>query len=93
MRLPLSAMIMICITGILFFLFIGFNYAFMSDGGLKYSLWDAANKTMDGSQLSQFNDLMPQLTQGFGISCVLCFVIAIVLFVVDAFGQRPGDAF
>ena len=93
MRLPISAMIMICIAGILFFLFIGFNYAFMSEGGLKYSLWDAANRTMDGSQLNQFNSLMPQLTQSLGISCVMCFVTAIVLFVVDAFGHRPGDAF
>jgi len=86
-------MIMICVAGILFFLFIAFNYAFMSEGGLKHSLWDAANKTMDGSQLNQFNELMPQLTQGFGISCVLCFVFAIVLFVIEAFGHRPGDAF
>ena len=93
MRVPISAMIMICISGILFFLFIGFNYAFHSERGLKHSLWDAANKTMDGSQLSQFNNLMPQLSQGFGIACVMCFALAIILFVVEAFGRKPGDAY
>lgn len=84
---------MICVAGILFFLFIGFNYAINSENGLKHTLWDSANKTMDGTQLQNFNNLMPQLTQGFGIACVMCFGLAIVLFVVEAFGRPPGDAY
>jgi len=91
MRLPVSAMMMICVAGILFFLFIGFNHAFNSDNGLKNTLWASANKTMDGAQLQQYNNLMPQLTQGFGIACVMCFLIAIFIFVAEAFNRPPGD--
>jgi len=93
MRLPVSAIIMICISGILFFLYISFNYAFMGPHGLKYTLWSSANRTMSGQQLSNFNNLMPQLTQGFGISCVLCFVLAIVLFVIEGFSKPGGGQY
>jgi len=91
MRMPISAMLMLCIAGILFFLSIGFDYAFNSENGLKHSLWASANKTMSGAQLASFNDAMPQLTQGFGIACVLFFLVAIGIFVIDAFNSRPGD--
>ena len=74
----------------MFFLYIGFNQAFHGEGMLKEQLWDSANKTMSGDQLSRFNDLMPQLTQGFGIACVLCFLLSIVFFVVEAFHKPPG---
>jgi len=89
LRLPIGALIMICVAGICLFLYIGFNYAFHGDGGLKETLWDAANRTLDGSQKSDFDQLMPQLTQGFGIACVLCFFMAIVLFLVEAFHKPP----
>ena len=92
MRLPISALMLILVAGICFAMFMGFNYAFNSKNGLKNQLWDTANKTMDGSQLSQFNDLMPQLTQGFGIISVICFLLAIAIFVVDAF-RGPGDVY
>ena len=81
---------MIGMAGIMFFLYIGFNYAFHSEGGLRDALWDSANETMTGDRLSQFSNLMPQLTQGFGIACVLCFLLAIVFFAVEAFHKPPG---
>ena len=81
---------MIAIAGILFFLYIGFNYAFHGEGGLKETLWDSANKSLTGNQKSRFDELMPQLTQGFGIACVLCFLLAIVFFVVEAFHRPPS---
>ena len=90
MRLPITGMIMICMAGIMFFLFIGFSYAFNGEHGLKHSLWESANHTMSGDQLNKFNDLMPQLTQGFGIVGVMCVAIAIIIFVVDAFGGIGG---
>ena len=81
---------MICMAGILFFLYIGFNYAFHSEGGLKETLWDAANNSFTGENKQRFDDLMPQLTQGFGIASVLCFMLAIVFFAVEAFHNPPG---
>jgi len=89
MRLPIAALVMIMIGGLLFFLFIGFNYAFHGEGGLKEQIWDAANKSLTGSRKTQFDDLMPQLSQGFGIASVLCFMLAIVFFVVEAFSKPP----
>jgi len=91
MRLPIAAMIMICMAAVLFFLYIGFNQAFHGEGMMKDTLWESANETLSGSRKSQFDDLMPQLTQGFGISAVLCFLLAIVFFVVEAFGRGPGE--
>jgi len=91
MRLPISALVMICVAGILFFLYIGFNQAYHGSGGLKETLWSSANKTMDGDQLDNFNSVMPQISQGFGIACVLCFLVAIFLFVAEAFIRRPGE--
>jgi len=87
MRLPISALLMICFAGIMFFLFVSFNYAFNDQDGIKYSLWESANKSMSGSRLNTFNDLMPQLTQGFGIASVVCIGLAVVFFVVDALGD------
>jgi hypothetical protein len=81
---------MIMMAGVMFFLYIGFNAAFHGDSGIKNTLWDSANKTLTGDNLDRWNDLMPQITQGFGISCVICFLLAIVFFVVEAFHKPPG---
>jgi len=89
MRLPISALLMICFAGILFFLFISFSYAFNGEGGIKETLWDSANETMSGDELTQFSDRMPKLTQGFGIAGVMCIALAVVFFVVDALSEPP----
>lgn len=89
MRVPIAGLIMIAVAGVCFFLFIGFNSAFHGSGGLKESLWDAANDTLSGSRKAQFDNLMPNLSQGFGIASVMCFFIAIVFFVVEAFHKPP----
>ena len=89
MRLPISSLIMICMAGILFFLFISFNYAFNSDGGIKNTLWDAANDSLTGDRLSTFNSQMPKLTEGFGIASILCIALAVVFFVVDVLHDPP----
>lgn len=90
MRLPIAALIMICIAGICFFMFVTFNYAFHGEGGLKEIIWESGNKTMSGDQQEQFNDVMPQLSQGFGITGVLCVALAVVFFVVEAFHDPRG---
>ena len=82
---------MIMMAGILFFLFVSFNYAFNSEHGLKYEIWKAANNTLSGDRKTSFDNLMPQLTQGFGISSVLCFFLAIVFFLVEAFSNPPRE--
>jgi len=74
---------MIVTGGLCLMLYIVFNWAFHGPGNLKDTLWESANKTMDGSQLVQFNNIMPELTQAFGIACVLCFALSIVFFLVD----------
>lgn len=84
---------MICMAGIMFFLYVGFNQAFHGEGMLQDQLWDSANRTMDGDQLSSFNELMPQLTQGFGIAFVICFFLAIVFFLVEAFAGPPTQRY
>lgn len=93
MRLPIAAILMIGLAGIMFFLYVGFNEAFHGEGMLRDQLWDSANRTMDGRQLEDFNRLMPQLRQGFGITMVICFGLAIVFFVVWVFHKPPqaGD--
>jgi len=85
MRLPISSLLMIVFAGILFFLFIGFNYAFHSDGGIKETIWESGNRTMSGDRLDTFNDRMPKLSQGFGIAGVVCIALAVVFFLVDVF--------
>lgn len=89
MKLAIAGLIMIMISGIMFFLFVGFNYAFHSDGGLQDTLWESANKTLSGSRKTQFDELMPQISQGFGMSCVLCLLVGVGLFIVDAFHKPP----
>jgi len=81
MRFPISGILMVAIGGICMFLYICFNYAFRE---MRVQLWESANKTMSGERLSQFGELMPQLTDGFGIACVMCFGIAILIFIVDS---------
>ena len=90
MRLPVSGLMMLAIAGILFFLFIGFNTAFNGENGIQETIWEAGNKTLDGSQKAQFDDIMPQLSNGLGISCVLCFFIAIFFFVMDVLHNSRG---
>jgi len=90
MRLPISGLLMIGMAGILFFLFIGFNYAFNSPGGFVETIWDSANETMDGPIETRFDQSVNVMKQGFGVGCVLCFLLAIVFFVVDAFHKPPG---
>lgn len=88
MRLPISALLMICFAGICFFLFISFSYVFNdSDSGIKNILWDSANETMSGDRLSRFNDWMPMISQGFGVAGVMLVGMAVVFFVVDALGD------
>jgi len=93
MRLPIATLIMIGIAGIMFFLYVGFNQAFHGEGMLRDQLWESANNSLTGERLNDFNRLMPQLTQGFGVTCVICFLLAIVFFVVEAFHRPPqtGD--
>ena len=90
MRLPISSLIMIAIAGILLFMFVMFNYAYMGEGGLKETLQESANKTMTGKRLSSWDDNVDQLTQGFGITSVLCFLLAIVFFVFDVLDKKEG---
>lgn len=90
MRLPISSLVMIGIAGILLFLFVIFNYAYMGPGGLKENLQESANKTLTGDRLSSWNDNVDQITQGFGIASVSCFLLAIVFFVFDVLDKREG---
>lgn len=88
MRLPVSGVLMIAVGGLLLMLYIAFNSAFTD---LRNLLWANANETMTGSRLTTFGDLMPQLSQGFGIACALCFGIGIVIFIVDALSSPPRE--
>jgi len=91
MRLPVASLIMIMIAGVLLFMFIGFNNAFHSDGGLKENIWEAANNSLTGARKNSFDTLMPKITQGFGVASVLCFLLSIVFFVVEAFSRPPNQ--
>lgn len=88
--LPIASILMVAIGSIMFFLYIVFNSVFHGASGLKEILWSSANRTMTGDQLTQWNELMVQLPQGFGIACAMCFLLAIVFFVVDALRTPPG---
>jgi len=88
MRLPVTGILMVSVGGILFMLYIAFNSAFTD---LRNLLWANANVTMTGSRLTTFGDLMPQLADSFGVACVLCFGIGILIFIVDAFSQPPRE--
>jgi len=91
MRFPIASILMIFFGGIFFFLYTIFNYAFHSASGLKPILWNSANETMGVEQLSSWNDLMVQLPQGFGLACVMCFGLAIVIFLVDIFSHPQQE--
>lgn len=89
-RLPISAIIMIGMAGILFFLFIGFNYAFNSPGGFVETIWDSANETMDGYIETRFDNSVNVMKQGFGVGAVLCFLLAIAFFVIEVLHEPRG---
>ena len=89
MRLPIAALVMIMVAGLCFFLYVGFNQAFHGEGMLKETLWDSANETLTGSRKTQFDSWMPKLTQGFGIASVMCILIAVAFFVIEAFHKPP----
>lgn len=89
-RLPISGLLMIGMAGIMFFLFIGFNYAFNSPGGLVETVWESANDTLDGPIEAQFDNNVAILRQGFGVGAVVCFFLAIVFFAVEALHRPPG---
>ena len=87
MRFPISSIMMVAIGGICFMIYIIFNWAFNGPGNLTDVLSDSANKTMSGGQLTQFQNILPELQQTFGIACVMCFVLAVVFFLVDTFSK------
>jgi hypothetical protein len=84
---------MIGVSGIIFFLFIGFNFAFHDDDGLRQNLWDTGNDTMSGSIEERFDNQMVQLSQGFGIAFIVLFAIGIVLFLVDVFSGPSREMY
>jgi len=88
MRFPISGLIMLCIAGILFFLFVMFNYAYNGEGGFVEIMRESANKTMTGGKLDMFNQQQAELAQMFGMGAALCFTLAIVFFVIDVLGDR-----
>jgi len=73
-----------------FFLWIVFNYALTEMRGV---LWASANRTMSGTQLSNWNQLMPQLIDGFGLVGVLLLIIGVVIFVVDALSHPRQEMY
>ena len=88
MRFPISTLILLAIAGILLFLFIMFNYAFTGEGGLQEALRDSANKTMTGRRILLFNQQQSELVSMFGLGCILCVGIAVVLFIIEVLGDR-----
>lgn len=87
MRFPIASLIMLAIAGILLFLFVIFNYAFMGEDGLREQLRDSANRTMTGERLNLFNQQQSELSAMFGMGCVLCILLAIVFFVIEVLGD------
>lgn len=81
---------MIGMAGILLFLFMGFNYAFFSQDGMVNTIWDNANETLSGVHKTRFDNTVVLLRQGFGVGCVLCFILSIVFFVADALRNPRG---
>lgn len=89
MRFPISSLVLIAVAGILLFMFIMFNYAFHDpDVGIKGKLNETAQDTMDGDQLSRFEEQIDELSVGFGMASALCFVLAVVFFVIEVLGDR-----
>ena len=89
MRFPISSLIFICISGIMLFLFVMFNYAFFDPSvGVVPNLNVSANQTMSGGILSTWHNQTAMLRDGFGISSCLCFVIGVVIYIADLFGRR-----
>jgi len=93
MRFPVGAIVLIMVAGLCFFLWIGFNHAFFGEDMLRENLWEAANKSLDGSQKTIFDDGMTQLGDGFGMIGVFCLGIAILVFVVDVLRKPPGEMY
>ena len=91
MRFALMGVLMVMFGGIIYMLYIVFNYAFFGPTGMKPILWDSANKTMTGQHLTDWNALMTQLPDGFRITLFLIFGLAVVFFLVDAFNQGPRE--
>ena len=92
MRFPISSLVLICIAGILLFLFIMFNYAYNDpDIGMTSKLNESAQKTLTGDRLTSWNHNLAQMKEGFGISSALCFLLAIIFFLADLFGERREE--
>lgn len=81
---------MIGMSGILLFLFVGFNYAFNGPNGMVDTMWDVANDTLGPVESARFDTNLQVLRSGFGVGCVLCFLIGIAIFVMDALHDPQG---
>lgn len=92
MRFPISSLILICIAGIMLFLFVMFNYAFNDPNiGMNTKLNESAQKTLTGDRLTSWNNNLAHLKEGFGISSALCFLLSVVFFLADLFGGRRDE--
>lgn len=87
MRFALMGVLMVMFGGVLYMLYIVFNYAFLGQSGMMPIMWKSANVTMTGERLTDWNALMTQLPDGFRIALFLIFAMAIVFFLVDAFNK------
>ena len=94
MRFPISSLVFICISGVLLFLFIMFNYVFNDpDVGMNSKLNESAQQTLTGDRLTSWNHNLAQLKEGFGISSVLCFLVGVMIFLADLFGGRRQEGY
>jgi hypothetical protein len=90
-QFPFAAMALILIAGVCFIFFIVFNYAYDNpDNGLFNLLEKSAEKTMNADKLSWFGMRLDHIRTGFGLSALVLFSLAILIFVVKSFDETPG---
>lgn len=89
-QFPFAAMLLVLLAGICFILFIVANYVYDNpDSGLFTLLNRSASKTMNAEKLSWFGVRLEHLRTGFGMSALIFFSLAILIFVVKSFDK--GD--
>lgn len=83
---PFAAMVLVLLAGVCFILFIVFNYAYDNpDTGLFTLLNKSAGRTMNAEHLSWFGVRLDHIRTGFGLSALILFSLAILIFVFTSF--------
>ena len=92
MRFATAAFLFVAVAGLLFTLFIVWNYAlYEPDSGLFIKLNESAEQNMNAGNFNKFQTSMDHIGTGIGLAGVVSFGLAVICFIADALSRPRYD--